>query len=276
MPETRPKEFTIDGSLEKSWTCEGSLTVRRDILPKLKIHVMGNLVVQGVVQGSEIVVEKDAWLEGGILGQNQGRITVHGHLKTRQIVDAYVECDKSVEVYDSIINASVRAKEAIKVGNNICGGEVLAEHSILAKSVGCTDKKVTKVESGANFRLKIMQEEMSRELLEITEKADKIRAAVNQLENKEKTHYAGLSFQEKKLLKSSKDSMTIFEKQLEGLNLRKQKFERKLEKTLAAFIEVQDKIFPGTQICIQNRFVVAQKEYPAGRYTIREGKICRL
>jgi uncharacterized protein len=276
-PENNPpQEMTIDGSLERNWTFDGTLIVRQNILPQLKIHVRGNLIVQGSVYGSDIVVEKDAWFEGGLNAHQEGRVIVGGQLKTRGIENAYVECKKSIEVYDSIRDSVVRSKQGVTVGNAIFGGEVQAEHCIIAKTIGGPEKKITKVESGVNFRLKIMQEEMTGEVAEITEKAEMIRTAVAQLENKEKTHYSGLSFQEKKLLKSSKDSLEILEKQLQGLYGRKLKFERKLEKTLTAYIEVGEKIFPGTHLCIQNRFVVAQKEYPAGRYTIREEKICRL
>ena len=37
MPDARSKEITIEGSLDKSWNCECSLIVRKDIQPKLKI-----------------------------------------------------------------------------------------------------------------------------------------------------------------------------------------------------------------------------------------------
>ncbi len=272
---SKPKDIAID-SVKSNWTCEGNLTVRNNILPNLLLYVKGNLIVQGIVNGSEIVVEKDAWFEGGILANDKCKIIVHGQLKTRRIENATIECDNSIEVYDSIIDSFIRSKKAITVGKNICGGQVLAEHSIKSSSLGSPDKKETKIESGANFRLKIMQEEMNKEFAEISEKAEKIRSAVAQLENKERTHYSGLGFQEKKLLKSSNESMEILEKQLDGLSLRKSKFEKKLEKTLNAFVEVTDRIFPGTHLSIQNRFVLAQKEYPAGKYTIRDGKITRL
>lgn len=279
LPETERsfvKDTLIQGSLEKNLICEGNLTVTQDIAPKLSIHVKGNLVVQGVVNGSQIVVEKDAWFENGVNSHDRGRIVIHGHLRTRSLQNAELECEKSVEVFDSVLDSCIRAKKTITVGNLICGGTVSAEHSLKAKIIGCTEKKETKVESGANFKLKIMQEEMSAEVGAIREKADKIESAIRQLEQKEKSHYSGLSFQEKKLLKSSTESLEILKGQLDGLNLRKEKFEKKLQKTLDAYIEVYDKIHPGTHLVIQNRFVIAQKEYPAGKYTIREGKIIRV
>jgi uncharacterized protein (DUF342 family) len=121
-----------------------------------------------------------------------------------------------------------------------------------------------------------MNDEMEKEISEISEKAEKIRVAVKNLQMKEKTHYSGLSHSDKKLLKSTVESLDVFEKQILGLKVRQQKLVKKLEQATSAYIEVTDKIYTGTRLAIQHRYVVAPREYPAGKFTIREDRICRV
>ncbi|MBL8028986.1 MAG: hypothetical protein JNL74_21365 [Fibrobacteres bacterium] len=88
--------------------------------------------------------------------------------------------------------------------------------------------------------------------------------------------YTGLPHAEKKLLKSTKESLDVFEKQVLGLKARQQKLLKKIEQTTNAYIEIGERIVPGSRISIQHRYVVASKEYPSGKYTIREDRICRI
>jgi uncharacterized protein (DUF342 family) len=181
-----------------------------------------------------------------------------------------------VMVSDSVINSNIKAREPVTVGESIIGGEVLSTASVKAGRIGSDKGVETRVGAGLDFKLKIMFDEMNAEIAEITQKTEKIRLGVMALENKEKTHYGGITYQDKVLIKSSKASLEKLERQLDGLNGRKKKFERKLATVIDSFVEVRETIFPDTTLSIQNRFVAAHKEYPAGRYTIKNDKIFRL
>lgn len=276
VPPIDPTAYHHQDHLERSFECPNSMDVLKDVQPGYAITVKGNLVVHGSIRGSELVVTRDLFVVGGIFGEAGRKIVVHGKVQAGHISNAHIECDKSVEVMDSVINSVIRARDSVTAGENIMGGEVLSMASIAAGRIGSDKGVETRVGAGIDFKLKIMFDEMNAEIAEITEKAEKIKLGILALENKDKTHYGGITYQDKQLIKSSRASLDKLEKQLEGLNSRKRKFELKLEKVIGSFVEVRDKIFPGSTLSIQNRFVAAQKEYPAGRYTIKNDKIFRL
>lgn len=281
-PETEEKssdDQTLEGNLAKDMECAGNLVIKKDIPAGFNLRVNGNLTVLGAIYGSEISVGGNLKADGGIcFGESKGKLVVRGNIDTNAIEKSVIECGKTLRVKGSILRSAVQGKESVFVGKSIEGGEVSAIYGVTAESIGYEgqSEKGTQIETGMNFRLKVMLEEMNKELADINGKGEKIRQAVAALENKSKTHYSGIGFQEKKLLRTSQESLDILEKQIQGLNNRKGKLEEKLKKISDSFIEVKARILPGTCLCIQHRFVVAQKEYPAGRYTIRNDKICRL
>lgn len=191
----------VNGNLNRSIEAVRDLVVQGDLLHGHKIFCRSSLTVYGTIRGSEIVCYGDLIAENGIDCDKLNQIVVKGKVKARYINSANIECDKNLTVGADIINSKIRCRQSIVVDGVIVGGEVSAAGTVTAVSIGRMgqEQDFTKVEAGTNFRLKVMQEEMDKEVAEISAKADKIRAAVNALEQKEKTHYTGLSFTEKKL-----------------------------------------------------------------------------
>lgn len=278
MDSARTSDTVIEGDLDRNLECDGALLVKRDLMPGFTVRAGGSITVAGVIRGSDVVAGKDVRCEGGIRFESKGRVLAKGSIRTTVVSRAVLDAGKSVSVAGAIEDSTVKAKETVVAGGIITGGNVAAMFGVTARALGSDGQApgATKIEAGMNFRLKVMLEEMEKEVGEFNDKAVKIRSAVQALETKEKTHYGGIPFHERQLLKTSKSSLAILEKQLSGLQSRKQKLEHKLNQTLNSYVEVKERILPGTRVTIQHRFVEAQKEYPAGRYTVRNDKICRV
>jgi uncharacterized protein (DUF342 family) len=272
------KSETIEGDLNKNIESSGSVFVKGNIQAGLKVLCHGSLTVNGMVLASDLVCHGDLSAEQGIFSSHQVQIIVKGHVKTLSVSNALLDVEKNITVKADVVNSNIRCRNLVTIGGAIEGGDVAAALAVSTGRIGKVGQvpDATKVEAGTNFRLKVMQDEMEKEIAEISDKADKIRNAVNALEIKEKAHYTGLAHAEKKLLKTTKESLDIFEKQILGLKIRQQKLNKKLEQTAGAYIEVSDKIIAGSRIAIQHRYVVAPKDYPAGKFTIREDRICRI
>jgi len=276
LPPADPAAETHHDHFDRDYEGPNSLDILKDVRPGHVITVKGNLVVHGSVRGSDLVVTRDLFVVGGIFGEAGRKIVVHGKICAGHISDANIECDGSVTVSDSIITSTLRARESVIAGESIIGGEVLSTASIVARRIGSDKGVETRVGAGIDFKLKIMFDEMNTEVAEITQKTEKIRLGIMSLESKEQTHYGGISYQDKMLIKNSRASLEKLEKQLDGLNSRKRTLEKKIEKLMGSFVEAREMIYPGCTLSIQNRFVSAHKEYPAGRYTIKNDKIFRL
>ena len=266
----------VEGSLKCSVQSPGTLKIEKDILPELDIQVKGDLIVGGSIGDSTLLVFGDVRCAGKILGGPKGRIIVHGELSASDIQNASIECGKSVQIRSSVLDSIVKCKQTIYVGLSIVGGEVLATHGICAGTIGNDSQKETRVGTGFDFKLKILLDEMNLEIAAVTAKVAQIRASVDNLENRHKNTYSGLPYYQKKLLESSAASLERLEKQVGGLSERRIKLESKIEKITGSFIEVKERIFPNTFFSIQNRYLLTKKEYPAGRYTIRNDKIIKL
>lgn len=266
----------VTGDLSENLEVPSSLKVGRNVLPGLKFSVQGDLTVDGDIGDSEIVVSGNLKCGGRVLGGGKNRIVVHGHLFARRLERACIECGKAVTVEEDILGCSLKAKDTVVAGRAIAGGEVLSTHGICAGHIGTGEGLETRVGTGVDFKLKIMLEEMDREIEEVNSKLVRIRDSLRVLEERDLKTHGGLPFFQKKTLESSKSSLDILEKQVKGLYERRGKTQKKIEKITGSFIEVKEKIHPNTTFSIQNRYILTKKEYPAGRYTIKDDKIARL
>ncbi|OGJ89455.1 MAG: hypothetical protein A2487_17525 [Candidatus Raymondbacteria bacterium RifOxyC12_full_50_8] len=274
--ETKTKEIIVHGDLMGNFSADRPLVVRQHILPGSMIRALSDVSVYGNISGANLIAGGNLSVEGSVAGDNTTRIKANGAIVAASLQNIIVEAGRSITVSGSIVGSQTKAKQHIDVGCAIIGGETFAAHAIKAQTIGDEAGTETKVGAGTDFKLKLVLDEMLAEISEVMGNVDGIRKGIADLEKRDRECYSGLPYKDKKIMKTSKESLAVLERQLEGLIDRKKKLEAKVQTTLQSYIDVGEKVFPNTWISIQNRYVITKKELPLGKYTIKNDKIVKL
>lgn len=128
---------------------DGEVVVHGDILEGMTVTCR-KLVVDGVIEGSDITVDGDIIVGKGVNGRKQAHILSKGNLVCKYINNAVVVADGDLEA-DAILNSEVRCGHHINVnGRNGCiiGGHIFAADGIDAKVIGSELGVATEVKVG--------------------------------------------------------------------------------------------------------------------------------
>ena len=157
-------------------TFDGSINVKGDVMPDMKINVTGDIFIKGVVERSQLTAGNDITIGGGILGDTQTTITeddalpelecivkAGGIIKARYVNLAHVEAKNKIEIKEYAFNSYLKADNDILLGQdggkgNLVGGDAIAGHAIVAKALGNKAYNRTKVRIGiSNAELQQVQ-----------------------------------------------------------------------------------------------------------------------
>ncbi len=126
---------------------KGSVVIKGDVSPGYKVKAELDIMVDGMVEGSDLEAGNDIVIKNGINGQDVSKIIAKGNITSKYLENALVEAGKSI-FSNEIINCNVKAGENIILKGNIgaiIGGSCVAEGSISTKIIGTKNNLVTKV-----------------------------------------------------------------------------------------------------------------------------------
>jgi len=132
---------------------DGSVFVKGDVRPDMKIEVSGDVFVKGTVERASIKAGNDIIVNGGVLGNTlneypqDGRppfecfLDAGGSIEAKYINLALVKAIKDISVKEYAFNSQLTAGANVALGQNggrgnLVGGETKAGHSIIAKVLG--------------------------------------------------------------------------------------------------------------------------------------------
>ncbi len=230
----------------------GSVTVTGNVNTGYKVEAEGDVIVNGIVEGAEIIAGGQIILKRGIQGMQKGVLRAGTNIVSRFIESAEAYAGGYVST-DSIMHSKVEAGLEVSVHGKkgfITGGSVKAGTYISAQMTGSVMGTSTLLEVGAP-QLQNEMKELEKQQTELMENIDKIEKV--------------LSFISKKV--SEGEKLTP-EKQVQFATLKKQKEE--MEQTLgkvadrldavadkidaagSGYVLVDDVMYPGCKVTISN------------------------
>ena len=117
----------------------GTVIVKSNVQPGLKITAGEDVVVEGVVDDAEINAAGKVTIKGGILGQGgKAKITAGGDVNAKYIRNATIETKGTLIAHEGILHCHVNAHSVKLTGKRgqIVGGEINAEVDIVANTIG--------------------------------------------------------------------------------------------------------------------------------------------
>lgn len=203
---------------------DGSVHVSGDVRPEMKIEASGDVFIKGMVEGATIISGNDVNVGLGIAGSKTEddeetenpeydcQIHARGTVTARYANLAHIETTGSVHIKEYIFNSYVKAGSRVLLGQqggkgNIVGGQTIAGHAIVARSLGSNAYVKTELRVGANNQELLYLEELHFTREQRLAQARSIRALLNQLKERSKQENLG----EMELHKAKKMHQTLLD-----------------------------------------------------------------
>jgi uncharacterized protein len=146
----------------------GTLQVEGDIEQGVTVEVHGDIVVRGMIEPCTITCGGNLQVAGGIVGNEEHRITLGGGLQARYVRDAVIDAVGDVSIAGEISHATLRTLgRVLAPAGRIAGGLTVARAGITVGQAGAAGATGTVLVAGLDYQLEprvaALEERLARE-----------------------------------------------------------------------------------------------------------------
>lgn len=251
----------------------GDVVIHGNVNTGVKIHAMGSITVDGLVEAADISSDKDIILRSGMVGGNRATLSSKQNIFAKFIEYTNIKAQGSIEA-DVFVGCEIFCEDQIVLNGKkgkIVGGNVYALRGIRVAVLGSPGQVKTEVSGGVKEET-LRRIAMLEEKIEVTrtnqQKVEQGLLDFDRLERERGVSYRDDPRRAQLLRIKIQDAANIAKDQAELENLRKQ-----AEVAGKAVISVQKKVYPGVDIGIDNLHIQVLEEQEKVTFSISDGKI---
>ncbi len=145
-------------------TFDGTVHVDGEVLPGMKVHATGDIIVTGLVDGAELDAGGDIHISGGVIAQ--ARVRAGGAVTARFVESSHIYAGTMISIDDASLQGDLQAINQIVIGvksrerGRLVGGSARAMLLIKAPTVGAAKGGVTSIQLGVNPVLEATYKEL--------------------------------------------------------------------------------------------------------------------
>jgi uncharacterized protein (DUF342 family) len=212
------------------------------------------VIIDGVLDGGEVIAGGKVQIKGGIIGQKT-RVTADGNIETKYIRNAYVESGGVITVVDTIQHSTVIASEKVVLTGRgmLQGGTTVAGWEVIAKEIGAKSGVPTEIEVGEDPRLRDEMRRIEKESKTFLEQLDKTKKGIQFLKDMSAKLGGKLPDDKKEMLNKLTRAQFTLLGDLKKLQTRKAEIEAKEKQDAGkrrAKVGASGLIYPGTKITV--------------------------
>ncbi|MBO6133635.1 MAG: DUF342 domain-containing protein [Lachnospiraceae bacterium] len=251
---------------------EGSMLVKGNVRAGYKLKCSGDIEIQGVIEGAEVVAGGQISVARGINGMGNGYVKAGTNVIAKYIENTEVEAGNYVHS-EVILNSTVTAKTNVSVTGKkgfISGSTVRAGKEVSAISIGSDMGTDTIIEVGMDPAKKKQLINLQQENQDLTKQAAQIQPVLASVQQKlkkgEKLDQPTIA--RMKLLSETlqKGNKKIEENKVVIHDIEEEMYASRAE----AVVKVKGKIFPGTKLTVGDVTEILKKPYQYCRF-VRKG-----
>lgn len=169
-------------------TFDGTVDIAGEVLPGMKVHATGDIIVAGVVDGAELVASGDVRVSGGIIAKSQ--VTAGGAVAVRFVESAKISAGTTIAIDDTALQSDLQANNQIVVGlkspqrGRLAGGSARAMMLISTPNLGAPSSGVTSLLLGVNPVLEAQYQDLLHSIEKRREEEQNLEKLVKHLEKK--------------------------------------------------------------------------------------------
>ena len=266
-------------------TFDGSLLVRGEVMPGMKINVTGDIIVEGVVTNATLRAKNNITVKCGVIGaepEDKENITYTCHLKaggdiTAQYINqTELSAGHNIYVKEYMSHCHAEAKEKIYAGSGggkgrIFGGDCYAQNGIEAKSIGA-DGIATPVTAGSAKNQQKQYNDLLKSRDHREEQLEKLKTILKKQLEAVKSNPSDSSL----LLKAQavKKVVNDLQAEIEKIKSAIDKVEYFFKQSRHAEVKISQSVFPNVLITINGASFSIRQEGKGGRF-VKEGSSIR-
>lgn len=229
----------------------GSVKISGNVNSGYKVHAEGDVIVDGIVEGAEIIAGGQIVLKRGIQGMSKGVLRAGGNIVAKFIESAEVVAGGFIQT-ESIMHSKVQSGAEIIVKGKkgfITGGVIKASKYIDAKTAGSVMGTQTIIEVGENMVLVEEERELLNEKRNIRENLDKSEKIIFYLSKKIKDRE---QLPPERIVQFQQLSVSIneYKKRLAEIEERLGEIDSMLSNASKGYVNVDDVIYPGCKVTV--------------------------
>lgn len=230
---------------------DGSVKVNGNVFTNFTVKAKGDIEVAGVVEGAYLEAEGDIIIARGVNGKVKGTLKATGNVVAKFIENAKVTAGGYIST-ESILHSEVVSRSEIQVTGKrgfITGGRVCATNLIQVKTLGSPMGADTIVEVGADPEIKNQVKEVQQQVVECKRIVDSLKPVLLSTAQK-MTQGVKFNPEQLKNIQEMMDADRKKRKELEEGTRKLQELQVLLDASNVARVEVNDRVYAGTRICI--------------------------
>lgn len=253
---------------------DGSVVVKGNVYANFSVKAKGNIQVAGVVEGAWLEAGGDIIIARGMNGMAKGILKAQGNVITKFIENAKVRAGGYVST-ESILHSEVIAGTDIQVTGKrgfITGGRVSAMDLIQVKTLGSMMGADTIVEVGGVQELQQQMKQLQQQMLECKRVLDSMKPVLSMMAQKLSQ---GTKFKPEQIrnIREMVDADKKKKQELQDCLKKMDELQALLNKSDKARVEVTDRVYPGTKICVADVSMTIKDNLHYCRFIKSQGEV---
>lgn len=266
--------YEINGDVDTSTgdiTYAGNVYVKGSVITGFQIHAVGDVIVDGVVEGALIEAQGQIILKRGIQGMNRGKLVAGSNIVAKFIENATVQAGGYVNT-EAILHSKVSAKNDVIVGGKkgyVTGGQIRSGTMIQVKTAGSTMGTNTSLEVGVDPMLVEEYYTLEKDMNSIQTEIFKVQQIIELFEKK----FGGReNIPSDRIVTyiSAKETYEKFVERQAKSKARYYELSTLMESNENGYVRVEGIIYPGCKIVVSNVIYYVRKDIMYSKF-IREG-----
>ena len=247
---------------------DGTVNVEGEVLPGMKVHATGDIVIGGVVDGAHLDAGGDIHIGGGIIAKSHVR--AGGAVSARFVEGSQVLAGTAIAIDDTALQSNLQANNQIIVGlkspehGRLAGGSARAMMLIHAPILGSPSGGVTSLLLGVNPVLDAQHQDMLHKIEKQREEEENLEKLVKHLTKVgDKTG----------MLERVKASWQHALKNWGVLMAERDNLEKQLALIAEARVEVGVSVSGAVDLTFGNKVLHVRKDYETGAFSMSADRI---
>lgn len=253
---------------------DGSIIVRGNVFSGYSVKATGDIDIKGVVEGAVVESGGNISIAQGMNGMSKGILQADGYVVSKYLENVHVSAGGYV-MAEAVLHSQVYAgTEVLVTGKKgfITGGKVMASNRIAVKTLGSPLGAPTVVTVGVNPEVKKRQALLLLQMQECRRQIARIEPVLLAVVQKKSM---SISVSDEKMQQVRR--LAIFrqeqKKELEKIYAELDELDEILMESENPSLEVEDAVYPGTKICIQDASMVVKTILKYCRFILSEGEV---
>lgn len=238
----------------------GSVHIHGNVNMGFKIKAKGDIIIDGILDSSELLGEGNIIVKKGIQGEGKGLIKCKGDLTTKYIENCEIEVDGSIYC-EAILYSKIMCDNGIYVKGKrgvIINSVIKAKNEVVANNIGSPMYAHTEIEVGFDPEIKAKVINVKNNIDHLNEELSKINKIISYFKQ---TSTGSIDVNRKLLYEKSLLTQQNIENQLIELNGILQELNCDMHISERANIKVNDTLYQGVKITIGSSTVYTHQDY---------------